>query len=92
MIKTDESKMVPSVRFSLKVVTMLLLSFIVLFFSSQQSNSQQDHRQLDRPSVKSSLRGEWRTALVIGNAAYTNISPLKNPANDAALISSFCRG
>ena len=30
---------------------------------------------------------EERVALVIGNSAYTNTSPLRNPANDAKLIS-----
>ncbi|WP_425405593.1 caspase family protein [Hwanghaeella sp.] len=34
---------------------------------------------------------EERIALVIGNSAYTNTSPLKNPANDAQLISESLR-
>jgi len=31
---------------------------------------------------------ELRIALVIGNGAYPNMSPLKNPVNDARLIST----
>lgn len=34
---------------------------------------------------------EERIALVIGNSAYTNTSPLKNPASDAVLISESLR-
>jgi uncharacterized caspase-like protein len=37
-------------------------------------------------------RAEKRVALVIGNSAYTNISPLRNPARDARLIADTLRG
>jgi len=33
-----------------------------------------------------------RIALVVGNAAYASVSPLDNPANDAALIADALRG
>lgn len=41
----------------------------------------QDKRQLQRDSARPA--SEKRTALVIGNGAYTNAPPLKNPPNDA---------
>lgn len=37
------------------------------------------------------VRAEERIALVIGNSAYTNTSPLKNPSSDAQLISESLR-
>ena len=37
-------------------------------------------------------RAEKRVALVVGNSAYTNISPLRNPARDARLIADTLRG
>jgi hypothetical protein len=37
-------------------------------------------------------RAEKRVALVVGNSAYTNISPLRNPARDAKLMADTLRG
>jgi hypothetical protein len=35
---------------------------------------------------------EKRVALVVGNSKYTNISPLRNPSNDARLVADTLRG
>jgi formylglycine-generating enzyme required for sulfatase activity len=35
---------------------------------------------------------EKRVALVVGNSAYRNVTPLENPANDAKLLSDTLRG
>ena len=35
---------------------------------------------------------EKRIALVVGNSAYRNVSPLDNPANDAALMAETLKG
>jgi uncharacterized caspase-like protein len=52
--------------------------------SGHQSTQQPTNRQLDRnPSQQSNRASEHRTALVIGNGAYTKAPPLKNPPNDA---------
>jgi hypothetical protein len=50
----------------------------------QQAENNQDNNPNKRPAVADSRR---RLALVIGNAAYKN-SPLRNPTNDADLISN----
>lgn len=46
---------------------------------------------LAQQAVLGAVRAEERLALVIGNSAYTNTSPLKNPASDAQLISESLR-
>ena len=33
-----------------------------------------------------------RVALVVGNSAYENVTPLANPVNDAATICAFAEG
>jgi len=55
-------------------------------FNGSTSEAQQHDRQLDRYPVTSSTQTTRRTALVIGNAAYTVVPQLKNPTNDAALV------
>ncbi len=47
----------------------------------------QDNRQLQRDATRTTS-SERRTALVIGNGAYTNAPPLKNPPNDATLVAT----
>ena len=44
-----------------------------------------------RPPVKSSIRPQPRIALVIGNGAYSGISRLRNPPNDARLMAHTLR-
>jgi TPR repeat protein len=43
-------------------------------------------------SLTSSAHAERRVALVVGNSAYQHVSPLDNPANDAALMADTLRG
>jgi caspase domain-containing protein len=51
------------------------------------SHAQQHDRQLDRDQVASS-QSNRRTALVIGNGAYTRVPLLRNPQNDAVLVAA----
>jgi hypothetical protein len=62
-----------------------LLTFfpLVLLLAASHSTAQ-DNRQLNRDQTQQASRTpERRIALVIGNGAYTNAPPLKNPPNDA---------
>ncbi len=54
-------------------------------------NGQQHDRQLDRPPSASTAQQVQRTALVIGNGAYSKVAALKNPASDAALVAATLR-
>ncbi|HEV7682894.1 MAG TPA: caspase domain-containing protein, partial [Pyrinomonadaceae bacterium] len=63
----------------------LIIAGAALLFGSLGSNSQaqqETNRQLDR-SGSTNPGGSKRVALVIGNGAYVNAPPLKNPPNDA---------
>lgn len=65
-------------------VLVTLLALVPLFAFTPPSTAQQDNRQLNRDQAQQSKRApERRLALVIGNGAYTNAPPLKNPPNDA---------
>ncbi len=66
---------------------LLTLALVVAFTSTQRStaHSSQNEAQTD---LARSTPGEHRTALVIGNGAYTNVPPLKNPPNDARDIAA----
>jgi len=65
---------------------LLIIAFVVSFAFAPirrlSGQSQQNNRQLERDSSRSGTNGR-RTALIIGNGAYTNAPPLKNPPNDA---------
>lgn len=58
---------------------------VVLFFSSC-ATSERGNVSLDRnfDIVAKDANKEYRTALVIGNKSYTNLSTLENPINDAS--------
>lgn len=65
----------------------LLLAFVSVRNSTAQSPT--DKRQLQRdPAQQTSQIYQQRIALVIGNGAYTNAPPLKNPPNDARDIAA----
>jgi uncharacterized caspase-like protein len=68
-------------------VTLFVLASI-LYFPSRLSNAQQKNRQLDRSANDLRSRSERRTALIIGNGAYSKVPALKNPANDAVLVAA----
>ena len=42
--------------------------------------------------LTSAAHAEKRVALVVGNSAYRNVTPLDNPANDAALMAETLKG
>jgi hypothetical protein len=66
-----------------------LLTLAMLWVPSPHSMAQQDNRQLNRePAPQSNRASERRIALVIGNGAYKNVKPLKNPPNDATLLAA----
>ena len=71
------------------ILLLAMLSLTVAFapLRNSQGQSPQDNRQLQRDSSRK-LASERRTALVIGNGAYTNAPPLKNPPNDATLVAA----
>ena len=71
----------------------LLLAATALLDRSpgRSSHAQQDRdRQLDRTGSTNASAGK-RVALVIGNGAYTNAPPLKNPPNDARDMAATLR-
>jgi tetratricopeptide (TPR) repeat protein len=45
----------------------------------------------ERPAVQIPAAGSGRVALVIGNSAYTGMSPLKSPVNDARSMAAVLR-
>jgi len=70
----------------------MVLLVIALFFAStptQTAQVSQDNRQLQREQT--SVAQQRRIALVIGNGAYQNVKPLKNPPNDATLLAVTLR-
>jgi uncharacterized caspase-like protein len=61
-----------------------LLAMVLFLVPTPHSTAQQDNRQLSRDQAQESKQdSQRRIALVIGNGAYTNAPPLKNPPNDA---------
>src|SRR5229473_4014452 len=77
-------------RLSLKLALFLLTPALAVAFAATHrsaAQSSQDDRQLQRDSSRTSA-SERRTALVIGNGAYTNAPQLKNPPNDATLVAT----
>jgi caspase domain-containing protein len=63
---------------------LMLFALATLWAPALRSRAQRDNRQLSRDQSQQSNRSsEHRIALVIGNGAYTNAPPLKNPPNDA---------
>lgn len=79
-----------SIRFRLLQVLAVCLfsSFAVLAqpSSEPQNPSKRDDRLLTHAGTSSA--GLRRIALLIGNGAYQNTKPLKNPANDVRLLSA----
>jgi formylglycine-generating enzyme required for sulfatase activity len=65
-----------------------LLALSALWVPPPQSIAQQDNRQLKREQTRPNGGEQRRIALVIGNGAYTNAPPLKNPPNDATLVAA----
>jgi len=61
----------------------MVIALISLWMPTPQSTAQQDNRQLKREQTQPNGASVRRLALVIGNGAYTNAPPLKNPPNDA---------
>src|SRR5438874_4914650 len=53
------------------------------------SRAQQDRQLVQQPSQNGN--GSKRIALIIGNGAYTNAPPLKNPPNDARDMAATLR-
>ena len=43
-------------------------------------------------SVVNSAQAEKRVALIIGNSAYQNVTPLDNPSKDASLMADTLKG
>jgi len=69
-----------------------VIALILLCMPTPHSTAQQDNRQLNREQTQQSNRAsEHRTALVIGNGAYTSAPPLKNPPNDARDMAATLR-
>ncbi|HXI24874.1 MAG TPA: caspase family protein, partial [Pyrinomonadaceae bacterium] len=75
-----------SFKFALLIIS-LVLTFAFAPVRCSSGQSRQNNRQLERDSSRSGPN-ERRTALIIGNGAYTNAPPLKNPPNDATLLST----
>jgi formylglycine-generating enzyme required for sulfatase activity len=65
-----------------------LLALAMLCVPAPQSTAQQDNRQLKREQTQPKGAEPRRIALVIGNGAYQNVKPLKNPPNDATLLAA----
>jgi len=74
-------------KFSL-LITAVLLVWTLVPMCRSAGRSPQDNRQLQRDSSQTNRASERRIALVIGNGAYTNVPPLKNPPNDATLVAT----
>src|SRR5947209_455432 len=74
--------------FKFRAVVVLIAFSVPASASSPVALTSQDNRQLQRDSSQNGRAGERRTALVIGNGAYTNAPLLKNPPNDATLVAS----
>ena len=58
---------------------LILFALAMLWMPTPHSMAQQDNRQLKREQSQTNGAEQRRVALVIGNGAYQNIKPLKNP-------------
>jgi formylglycine-generating enzyme required for sulfatase activity len=67
---------------ALAALTLMLCAIGLLPWSPSQTAHAQQDRQLQQTGSANANDGK-RIALVIGNGAYTNAPPLKNPPNDA---------
>ncbi len=67
----------------LKALGLFVFLMLCLPASDAVIVAQQDRQLVQTPDAKVTNK---RVALVIGNGAYTNAPPLKNPPNDAALV------
>ncbi|HSS20372.1 MAG TPA: caspase family protein [Pyrinomonadaceae bacterium] len=67
------------------VYFLALLVLVGAYFHQPDVTAQEppDSRQLEREQIQRLEKTGKRIALVIGNGAYTNAPPLKNPPNDA---------
>jgi formylglycine-generating enzyme required for sulfatase activity len=74
-----------SIWFELGALLALLAS-ATLWIPAPQTTAQQDNRQLKREQTQPKGAEQRRIALVMGNGAYQNVKPLKNPPNDATLL------
>jgi len=70
------------------IVTGLALALLLVPMQYSAALAPQDNRQLSRDQPQTTLH---RIALVIGNGAYRNVTPLKNPPNDATLLAATLR-
>jgi uncharacterized caspase-like protein len=68
--------------------TVLLLIVAAVPMRRVSGQSSHDNRQPQRNASQTDRAGDRRTALVIGNGAYTNVPTLRNPPNDAALVAA----
>lgn len=68
-----------SLRFVWLGALLALLASAVFWVPSPPLMAQQDNRQLKREQSQTNGAEQRRVALVIGNGAYQNIKPLKNP-------------
>jgi formylglycine-generating enzyme required for sulfatase activity len=81
----------PGVTRIVALVLMLAPAGLLLSSPGRGSHAQQEsNRQLDRTGSTNASNGK-RVALVIGNGAYTNAPPLKNPPNDARDMAATLR-
>jgi len=70
-------------RLIVALTLMVAAAGLLVWSPGRRSHAKQDRdRQLER-NGSSSTNSSKRIALVIGNGAYTNAPPLKNPPNDA---------
>lgn len=74
--------------FGFLVVLVLPLSVLM---PSSPAHKQQEIRQLNREQSQEANRVQRRIAVIIGNGAYQNVKPLKNPPNDATLLAATLR-
>lgn len=79
-MKNRSSHTIPGLKLGTLIT---LVVFATLGIPAPCSMAQQDTRQLRRDQSQSNGTAQRRVALVIGNGAYTNAPPLKNPPNDA---------
>ncbi|MBK8811028.1 MAG: SUMF1/EgtB/PvdO family nonheme iron enzyme [Acidobacteria bacterium] len=75
-------------QFAFRMAASVAAFALLLQFLSVASDAQ-DGRQLTRESLAGN---EARTALVIGNGKYQNVSTLENPVNDATDMAETLRG
>jgi hypothetical protein len=80
----------PTLLQPLPILALCLLASLTLLVpqsTAQRPAPQQENRLLSHNQIGP----QRRVALVIGNGAYQNTKPLKNPPNDAALVAAVLR-